>query len=199
MDLSTQIEATKGYYTPEEYLALEEVSDSKHEYRDGKIIPIPGGTKNHNKIAGNFYAELKFALKGQDCDIYIGDVRLWIPRYRQYTYPDVMVISGDCIYPAMDNTPVFSPSLIVEVFSKSTKNYDQGEKFLYYRSIPQLSEYILIDTSKYHVMQYNKFSNNQWLLTEYESKNAELMLESVDVQIPIGELYDRVNFEESEV
>ena len=198
MDLSMQIEATKGYYTPEEYLALEQVSDSKNEYRDGKIVPMPGVSKNHNKIAGNFYAELKLALKGQDFDIYIGDVRLWIPRYRQYSYPDVMVVSGNCIYPGIDNTPVLNPSLIAEVLSNSTKNYDQGEKFLYYRSIPQLSEYILIDPSKYHVMQYNKLGNNQWLLTEYDSKNAELMLESVDVQIPMSELYDRVNFEESE-
>lgn len=198
MDLSMQIEATKGYYTPEEYLALEEVSDSKHEYRDGKIIPMPGGSKNHNKIAGNFYAELKLALKGQDWDIYIGDVRLWIPRYRQYSYPDVMAISGDCLHPGIDNTPILNPSLIAEVLSKSTKNYDQGEKFLYYRSIPQLSEYILIDPSKYHVMQYNKFSNNQWLLTEYESQNAELILESVEVQITFSELYDRVNFDEVE-
>ena len=193
-----QVELTKRNYTTEEYFALEEVSESKNEYRDGEIVPIGIGTKNHNKIAGNFYAFLKLALKGEDYDIYIGDVRLWIPRYRQYIYPDVMVIPGDYIYPGSCNSPVMHPLLIVEVLSKSTINYDQGEKFLYYRSIPELSEYILIDQSKFRVMQYNKISNNQWLLTEYDSEDTELMLESIDVQIYLHDLYERVNFDESE-
>jgi Uma2 family endonuclease len=87
-----QLETKKSYYTPEEYSEIEEKAEYKSEYRDGEIVPMPGGTTNHNEIAGNFYANLKFALKRQDYRVYIGDVRLWIPRYRQHTYPDVMVI-----------------------------------------------------------------------------------------------------------
>jgi Uma2 family endonuclease len=193
-----QLQTQKRSYSPEEYLELEEAAEYKSEYRDGDIVPMTGGTTNHNKIAGNFYAYLKFALKGQKYDIYIGDVRLWIPRYRQYTYPDVMVIQGEPIYTGTNTTTVMNPLLIVEVLSKSTKNYDQGDKFLYYRSIPELREYILIDQSQYHVMQYVKTAEGQWLFTEFEAEDSVLSLQSVDFKIAFNDLYERVNFAECE-
>ena len=193
-----QLQTQKRYYTPEEYLELEEAADYKSEYRDGDIVPLTGGTTNHNKIALNFAANLKFGLKGQKYDIYIGDVRLWIPRYRQYTYPDVMVIQGEPIYTGTNTTTVMNPLLIAEVLSKSTKNYDQGDKFLYYRSIPELREYILIDQSQYHVMQYVKTAEGQWLFTEFEAEDSVLSLQSVDFKIAFSDLYERVNFAEGE-
>ncbi len=193
-----QLQTPKRSYTPEEYLELEEAADYKSEYRDGEIVPMTGGTTNHNKIALNFAANLKFALRGQDYDIYIGDVRLWIPRYRQYTYPDVMVIQGEPIYTGTSTTTVMNPLLIVEVLSKSTKNYDLGDKFIYYRSIPEFKEYILIDQTKYHVMQYTKTLDGRWLLTEYESEEMIIELSSIKFQIHLKEIYEKVNFADSE-
>ncbi|MDM9383026.1 Uma2 family endonuclease [Chlorogloeopsis sp. ULAP01] len=193
-----QVQSPKRYYTPEEYLALEEAAEYKSEYRDGEIVPMTGGTTNHNKIALNFAANLKFGLRGQNYDIYIGDVRLWIPRYRQYTYPDVMVIEGEPLYTEIGTTTLMNPLLIVEVLSKSTKNYDQGDKFLYYRSIPEFKEYILIDQERYYVMQYSKTLEGKWLLTEYESQEAVLELSSIRFQISLNDIYDRVNFTETE-
>ncbi len=193
-----QVQTARDYYTPEEYLKLEEAADYKSEYRDGEIVPMTGGTTNHNKIALNFAANLKFALRGQSYDIYIGDVRLWIPRYRQYTYPDVMVIQGEPLYTGTGTTTVMNPLLIVEVLSKSTKNYDQGDKFLYYRSIPEFKEYILIDQTRYHVMQHTKTLDGKWLLTEHESEEAALELNTIEFQISFNNIYERINFEESE-
>jgi Uma2 family endonuclease len=193
-----QVQTAIHYYTPEQYLELEEKADYKSEYRDGEIVPMAGGTTNHNKIALNFAANLKFALRGQSYDIYIGDVRLWIPRYRQYTYPDVMVIQGEPLYTGTGTTTVMNPLLIVEVLSKSTKNYDQGDKFLYYRSIPELKEYILIDQTRYHVMQHTKTLDGKWLLTEHESEEAVLELSSIEFQISFSDIYERINFEEGE-
>jgi Uma2 family endonuclease len=193
-----QVQTKPRYYSPEEYLELEEAADYKSEYRDGEIVPMTGGTTNHNKLAGNFYANLKFALRGQDYDIYIGDVRLWIPRYRQYTYPDVMVIQGEPLYTGTGTTTVMNPLLIAEVLSKSTKNYDQGDKFLYYRSIPEFKEYILIDQRRYHVMQHTKILDGKWLLTEHESEEAILELSSIKFQIKLSDIYEKVNFEEGE-
>jgi Uma2 family endonuclease len=193
-----QLQTQKRYYTPEEYLELEEAADYKSEYRNGDIVPMTGGTTNHNKIALNFAANLKFGLKGQKYDIYIGDVQLWIPRYRQYTYPDVMVIQGEPIYTGTNTTTVMNPLLIAEVLSKSTKNYDQGDKFLYYRSIPELREYILIDQSQYHLMQYVKTAEGQWLFTEFEAEDSVLSLQSVDFKIAFNDLYESVNFAEGE-
>lgn len=193
-----QVETLKRQYTPEEYLQLEESAEYKSEYRDGKIVPMTGGTSNHNKIAGSFYANLLFALKGQNYNIYIGDMRLWIPRYRQHTYPDVMVIEGKPIFTEKNTTTLTNPSLIVEVLSKSTKNYDLGDKFVYYRSIPAFSEYILIDQARYHVMQYNKTAEKKWLLSEYESEEAVLALNSINFEIKLSEIYEGVDFTETE-
>jgi Uma2 family endonuclease len=192
-----QLETQKLYYTPEEYLEIEEKAEYKSEYRDGEIVPMTGGTTNHNKIALNLAASLKIALRRKNYDVYIGDVRLWIPRYRQHTYPDVMVIEGQPIYTGTSTTTVMNPMLIVEVLSKSTKNYDQGDKFLYYRSIPEFKEYILIDQYQYHVMQYVKTAESQWSFTELEDESATLSLQTVDFQIELRDLYEQVNFIEN--
>jgi len=193
-----EIQTLKRYYTPEEYLELEAKAEYKNEYRDGEIAPMTGGTTNHNKIALNIAAFLKYALRGRKYDTYMSDVRLWIPRYRQYTYPDVMVIEGEPIYTGTNTTTVTNPSLIVEVLSKSTKNYDQGDKFLYYRSIPEFKEYILIDQTRYYAMQYSKIIDGKWLLTEYDSENATIQLNSIDLQINFSDIYEQVNFNDAE-
>lgn len=185
---------TKKIFTPEEYLKLEEEAEYKSEYRDGEIVPMAGGTTNHNEIAGSLYSNLKVSLKGRDYRVYIGDVRLWIPRYRQYTYPDIMVIQGQPVYTGTSTTTVMNPSLIAEVLSKSTKNYDQGDKFLFYRSIPEFKEYILIDQYRYHVMQYVKTAEGKWLLTEYELENSILKSESIEFEIALSDIYDQVSF-----
>jgi Uma2 family endonuclease len=193
-----EVQTLKRLYTPEEYLELEEKAEYKSEYRDGEIVPMTGGTTNHNEISLNFAAHLKFGLRGRNYRVYIGDVRLWIPRYRQHTYPDVMVIQGEPIYTGSNTTTVTNPSLIAEVLSKSTQNYDQGDKFLFYRSIPEFREYILIDQKRHHVMQYVKTADGQWLFTELESESATLSLHSVEFQITLSELYEQVNFADSE-
>ncbi|MGH8002550.1 MAG: Uma2 family endonuclease [Brasilonema sp.] len=193
-----QLETQKRYYTPEEYLELEEKAEFRSEYRDGEIVPMTGGTTNHNEIAGNFYANLKFTLRGQNYRVYVADVRLWIPRYRQHTYPDVMVIQGQPVHTGTNTTTVMNPLLIAEVLSKSTKNYDQGDKFLYYRSIPEFKEYILINQYYYHVMQYVKTAQGQWLFTEIEGESAILSLQTIDFQIKLSNLYEQVNFAESD-
>jgi Uma2 family endonuclease len=189
---------TQRYYTPEEYLVLEEKAEYKSEYRDGEIIPMTGGTTNHNKISLNLAASLKIALRGKEYEVYMSDIRLWIPRYRQYTYPDVMLIQGQAIYTGTNTTSVMNPSIIAEVLSKSTKNYDQGDKFLYYRSIPELKEYILIDQYDYHVMQYVKTATGQWLFTELEDQSATLLLQTIDFQIQLIDLYEQINFAEKD-
>ena len=192
-----EIKVVTAYYTPEEYLELEEKADYKNEYRDGEIISMTGGTTNHNKLALNLATGLNVALNDLDYEIYIGDVKLWIPRYREFTYPDVMVIEGQPIYYSTNTTIVTNPVLIVEVLSKSTKDYDRGDKFLYYRSIPEFKEYILIDQTKYYVMQYVKTSENQWILTEYETEDALINLSSINVELSLKQLYKKVYFSEN--
>jgi Uma2 family endonuclease len=111
-----------------------------------------------------------------------------------YTYPDVMLIQGEPIYADQGTTTVTNPIMITEVLSPSTQNYDQGDKFAYYCSIPKMQEYILVSQQQYHVMQYTKTEVEKWLLSEYETETAAIQLESVDLVWDLAEIYTGVDF-----
>lgn len=189
-----QTPVKKRQYTIDEYLAIDNQSQLKNEYIDGEILAMTGGTTNHNIIAGNLYVYLRVNMREKKSAIFINDVRLWIARYRIYTYPDVMVIQNNPLYEGDSKTTVINPVLIVEVLSKSTKNYDQGDKFDFYRSIPDLQEYIMIDQYKYFVKQFTKNSQNQWVLTDYESINDIVQLSSINLSVPLQNIYEEVDF-----
>lgn len=193
-----QVQTPQRVYTPEEYLALEETAEYKSEYHDGEIIPMTGGTTNHNKIALNFCRKFPLTIQEQNYEIFLSDVRLWIPRYRRYVYPDVMVIQGQPIYEGSGKTTVTNPLLIIEVLSPSTKNYDKGDKFEFYRSIRNFQEYILIDPSKFQIEQYTRTSPTQWLFTEYQNEDSIVNFSSVSFNLCLKELYERVDFNDSE-
>lgn len=180
-------------YTPEEYLALEAGSDIRHEFLDGEIRIMAGGTTNHNEIITNLCVALKPKLRKENYRLFTENVRVWIEKYRIYTYPDVMVIADQPIYYGKGTTTVINPCLIIEVASKSTKNYDQGDKFDYYRSLPSLQEYILVEQSRIHVLQHTKTNNNQWLLTEYEEGSQEFSLNILSLALSLAEIYEEVD------
>ncbi|MGH8001243.1 MAG: Uma2 family endonuclease, partial [Brasilonema sp.] len=169
----------KKYYTPGEYLELEEKADYKSEYCDGAIVPMTGGTTNHNRIIIDFCTDLNLALREQNAEIFSGDVRVWIAQYRLYTYPDIMVVQGQPIYEGTGTTTITNPGVIIEVLSKSTESYDRGDKFRFYRSIAELKEYILINQYSYYAEQFVKTLEGKWILTEYAEKDAILTLNSV--------------------
>jgi Uma2 family endonuclease len=182
-------------YTPEEYLELEVGSVDRHAYIDGEIIPMPGGMPNHNRITGNLYAILNFALKQQPYDVFVSDQRLWIPQKRIYTYPDVMVVSGALQLQEGRQDTITNPIIIAEILSKSTQQYDQGKKFKAYRTIPTFQEYVLIDQYSIHVEKYVKTGSSQWLFSEYDGAETLLGLDTVPVEISLADLYAKVEFE----
>ncbi|MCL1475558.1 Uma2 family endonuclease [Argonema antarcticum] len=187
------------YYSPEEYLALEEVADYKSEYIDGQIFPMTGGSTNHNQIAGNFYAELIFAFKKLDYLVYMSDVRLWIAKRRIYTYPDVMIVAGEPEYFNNRTDTIINPKVIIEVLSDSTKGYDKSGKFAAYRTLPSLSEYILIDQTKVHVEQFYKTGKKRWSFGEYDAEDEAIALNAVQFKISLDDIYNKVKFEQQEV
>ncbi len=194
------------YYTPEEYLALEEVADYKSEYIDGQIIPMESritnpvvpttrGSINHNKLAGNLYAALNFAFRQQDYQVFISDVRLWIPEKQLFTYPDVMIIAGEPQYVNNRTDMIANPVVIIEVLSKSTQAYDRGEKFNAYRTIPSFQEYLLVDQTRIHVEQSYITSKKQGWFREYDEEDEAIALAAVPFQITLNDLYSKVKFE----
>ncbi len=182
------------YYTPEEYLELEEKSDTRNEYIYGEIIPLLGNTTNHNQIAGNFCRAFPLTINDKDYYIYINDVKLWIEDYRFYTYPDLMIIQGKPMYQSENNTIVINPKVIIEVLSDSTQKDDKTEKFRAYRSLPSLQEYILISQSDYYVEQFIKQTEQQWLFNTIEGENNQLFFASIDFSISFNNLYQRIIF-----
>ncbi|MBD2597579.1 Uma2 family endonuclease [Nostoc spongiaeforme FACHB-130] len=183
----------KRYYSPEEYLEFEVNSEEKHEYIDGQIILMPGGTPNHNKLAGNLYAAILYAMKRLPYEVYSSDQRIWIPQKHILTYPDVSVVKTPLEYQEGRRDTLINPVLIAEVLSKSTKSYDRDEKFAAYRTIPNFQEYILIDQYKIHVEHYYKTDNNKWIFSEYEDANLLLNLSSIPCQVLLGDIYDKVD------
>ena len=182
------------HYTIDEYLELEIASEIRSEYCNGEIIPMTGGTPNHNDIAGNLYILLKSALKGKDYRTFYVDQRLWIPSVSLYTYPDVMVLPKPLELQTGRKDTVVNPYFIAEILSKSTQNYDRSEKFVAYRSIPTFQEYLLIDQYHIHVEHHVKTAAHQWLFSEYDDPTVTLSLSTFELQIQISELYENIDF-----
>lgn len=185
----------KRDYSPEEYLALEEAANYKSEYINGQIIPVAGGTTNHNRIAGNLYAALNLTLKQQDYEVFIGDVRLWIPKRRIYTYPDVMITAGEPEYFNDRTDTITNPKIIVEVLSDSTEGYDREGKFQAYRTIATFEEYVLIDQTQIYVEQFSKTALKRWSLREYDAEDKAISLNLVQFQISLADVYNKAKFE----
>lgn len=182
-------------YTRQEYLDFEVTSEERHEYIDGEIRKMVGGTPNHNRIIGNIFLALKLALKGQNYDVFFSDQRLWIPGKNVYTYPDLMIIEGDVKLQEGRKDTITNPCLIAEILSNSTQNYDRNEKFKFYRNIPSFQEYVLIDQYSPQVEHYRKTDTNQWLFTEYQGLESILTLGVAAMTIPLADIYDQVTFE----
>jgi Uma2 family endonuclease len=185
----------KKTYTVDEYLELELASETRSEYRNGEIIPMTGGTPNHNDISGNAYILLKSLLKTKKYRVFHVDQRLWIPTLKQYAYPDVMVASKPLEMQTGRKDTITNPCFIAEVLSRSTKNYDRSEKFANYRTIDTFQEYLLIDQYRIHVEHHVKTAVNQWLFSEYDDPNIAIALQFLDLQIKIADLYDNIDFD----
>jgi len=184
----------KKYITPEEYLALEEKAEYKSEYYQGEIFAMSGASFNHNVIAGNCYAGIHQIFRGRNCTVFNSDMRVLVRENGLYTYPDVSVICGEIKFSEGRNDTITNPSLIVEVLSKSTKDYDRGEKFELYRALPTLEDYVLIHQDKVHIEHFHKQADGKWLLTDICLLEETLMLESVEVSLSVRDLYEKVDW-----
>jgi Uma2 family endonuclease len=183
----------RTYYSTEEYLTLEEASESRNEYLDGQIIPMAGGSPEHNRISGNIYKHLDdWSDAHDDVAIFIADLRLWIPSTSTHTYPDVMTIVGGLQMLDNRKDTVTNPNLIIEVLSESTKAYDRGEKFRSYRSIPSFAEYLLIDQYSIHVEHFARNDQGQWVLTDYDDRADVIALSSIDCELPLTTIYRKI-------
>jgi Uma2 family endonuclease len=170
------------------YLEWEPTQEERYEYWDGEVVAMSGGTRNHNRISGNFFRLLDDALLDRSCDVYIADVKVQVEPGQKYFYPDVVVTCDN------DTQFVQFPCLIIEVLSPSTEAIDRGGKFARYRQFLSLQEYVLVQVDRSGVEVFRRNDRGQWVLSEY-NLGDNLHLESIDVNIAIADLYRQVEFE----
>jgi Uma2 family endonuclease len=182
------------YLTPQEYLEMERESPTKHMYLDGEIVAMSGASLAHNDIVGNLIGAINPFLKGKQCKIRPSDLRISVPSANSYTYPDATIICGK---PEMEDDKfdtATNPAVIFEILSGSTKEYDRGNKFLYYQRIPSMKEYILIDSFKKYAAVYTRQSTELWKIETFEEPNSILSIKTIDYKLSFDDLYFEVTF-----
>lgn len=190
----------KNKFTIEEYLQFEKASSERHEFYKGEIFRMPGhgellnmsGASNrHNIIFSNLFGEMVYQLKGKPCQPYGPDMRINIPENNLFTYPDISVFCGDLEASTEDEDTGIHPTILIEILSPSTKEYDRGGKFKLYRDIPTLKEYILVDAFSINIEVFRINNTGHWELEEYCTLQESLNMQSINVSIPLTEIYQR--------
>jgi Uma2 family endonuclease len=179
--------------TPEEYLAVERKAEYKSEYLAGEVFAMSGASEAHNLIAGNVFAALHAQLRKRPCKVYPSDMRVKVSATDLYTYPDVTVVCGEAQFDDDRQDTLLNPTVIVEVLSPSTEGYDRGAKFEHYRKLESLREYVLIAQDKHHVEHYVRQPDNQWLLSETDSLPDTIHLPSINCDLALADVYDKVD------
>jgi Uma2 family endonuclease len=189
--------AAKRRYTIEEYYELERTSSERHEFDDGEILAMSGGSPPHSLVAVNVAAELRNRLKGSPCRPYGSDLRVRLAPLSRCVYPDVTVICGPLQYDPDDRSrhAVVNPTLVVEVLSPSTEAYDRGAKFKDYRQVNSLQEYVLVSQHAPLIEVFFRQPDGTWRFTPVSGVESDAHLRSIQVDLPLAEVYAGVEFD----
>ena len=185
-----------NYISPEQYLEMERAAEIKHEYYNGEVFTMSGASLNHNIVVSSVNTIVLPKLKGKSCNMFGSDLRIHVPINSLYTYPDFSIICGKVELTDGIKDTITNPSVIIEVLSKSTKDYDRGTKFFLYRSIKTLKEYILIDSTSVMVEKYTRQENNSWILTEFKEIHENFYIQTISLTLHLKDIYEDVSFEE---
>ena len=182
-------------YTLDDYIELEKTSEERLEFWDGNIWSMSGASSAHDQVQGNTHFALRLKLQGKACRVFLSDMRVKVPAYYPYRYPDLSALCGEAKFEKFKGLDVLvNPQLIVEILSDSTEAFDRGDKFTYYKSIESFSEYLLIAQHRPHVTQYVKQADNSWSYKEVNELSEKIYIASLDCELNLEELYQDVVF-----
>jgi Uma2 family endonuclease len=179
----------------EQYLELDRSAEFRSEYFDGQMFLMSGGTRNHSRVVGNALAALHRQLGDSACEVAGSDLRLASSKHPSYTYPDIVVTCGPDKFLDNRRDTITDATLVIEVLSPSTRNYDRGEKFLFYRSLPSFSEYLLLSQDSIRAEHHVRQPDGAWLFREFTSASDVVELKSIGCSLQLESLYRRVEFE----
>lgn len=192
-------------YTPEEYLKIERKSETRHEYVDGEIFPVDeeayamaGESLSHSQICINLAREISLQLKGKECQALSPNMKVRAENKGMFAYPDLTVVCGQPIFHDRQKDVLLNPKAIFEVLSPSTERYDQTKKFFRYRKeLPSLTDYVLIYQDAPFIEHHEKMPDGRWTHNAADGIEDILKIVSIDIELSLKELYDRVEFKEN--
>lgn len=183
---------SKTIISESEYLEEERKALHKSGYYKGEIFAMAGDSKAHNAIVAVILGELYGFLKGKSCKVYPSDLRVHNRENSLYTYPDVIVVCGEEKYLDDEFDTLLNPTVLVEVLSPATEDYDRGTKFKLYRTIPSLKNYILVSSTEYAAEIYTRKENNEWVLNTAKEKNSNIHISAIDCDLALSDIYAQV-------
>lgn len=187
--------ATSAGLTEAEYLAGERQSQVKHEYWDGEVFAMAGASFVHNQIVGNLTWALGNLVRNLHCSVLPSDIKVRIPSRKAYVYPDVSIVCGQPEFVDEHTDVITNPRVVAEVLSESTERFDRGEKFVGYRSLPSLIDYVLVSQDQVRVEHYTRGPDGTWVLREL-GPGMQLRLASIEGEIAVDDVYRRVTLPE---
>ena len=179
----------RNRFTMKEYLEMERASVTKHEYYQGRIIAVADVENIHNVIFKNLYRDIASWLENKSCQPYGSDTRVHIPENTLYTYPDISIFCKDIMDMAKDEDNYINPSVIIEILSPSTRNYDRSTKFELYRDIPTLKEYMLVDSEAVGIEVWRLNEQQRWKLHQYKDLMSILEIKTVGFTVSLQKIY----------
>lgn len=192
-----EVAAETRLYSVEEYLAMEELAEEKHEYDNGKIITMAGGTLNHSRITANCIREIGYELKiraNKTCFVSSSDLKIYVAAQGKFYYPDASVVCGEAQYYQKRTDTVENPTLIVEVLSDSTESFDKGDKFDWYSTLPSFKEYLLVSQKQKRAEVWTYVGADVWEMRRYKNPTDRISLKTIDCEVVLDELYSGVVF-----
>ncbi len=184
-----------SYLTHDQYLDIETAAETRSEYIAGTMYAMSGASRNHSRIVSYAESLLLNQLRGRDCEVASTDLRLFIERYSVFTYPDILVTCGPDKFLRNRTDTLTDATVIIEVLSPSTKNYDRSEKFDYYRALPSFREYLLLSQDQIGAEHHVRQPDGSWLMREYSTPSDEIRITSIGCSLRLEAVYERVQFE----
>ena len=183
-------------YTLEEYLELERTSEERFEFWNGEVFCMSGASPEHERILRNMLVYLTLKIGGRGCEAFTSNIRIKVPTAPPYRYADLSALCGEAQFEEIGGVDALvNPQLIVEVLSPSTEAYDRGDKFTHYKSIPTLSEYLLVAQHRPHVTHLYEQPDATWIYAEANDLAATLELVTLNCDLPLNEIYRGVSFD----
>jgi len=187
--------ATKHVITVEEYLRAEALSDIRHEFHDGEVLAMSGGTYDHSVIIANLIRQLGNRLEGKPCRVLESNLRVRVTP-GNYVYPDASIVCGPPQFDPQDpnRTTILNPRVVIEVLSESTEGYDRGDKFTQYREIAGLEEYVLVSQGRPLIETFVRQPESGWLMLPTSGIDAIAVIRSLKIELPLRAVYADVTF-----